>query len=231
MGDRIKDMPESERPREKMVRLGAGALDTAELLAIFLRTGMKGKSALQIGRELLAKHGSLAALAHLPVTALAREPGLGVAKATQLAAALELGHRVARDATHAAVLDSPEAIHHHFALQFAHLPHEKLLVVLLDTRLRCISTHEISTGTLNFTAAHPREVLRPVLHGNAHGFLMIHNHPSGDPSPSKADELFTREIIAAAELMRFRLIDHLIIGRPSDGRVPWFSFRSAGVVE
>lgn len=231
MSDRIKDMPESDRPREKMVRLGAGALDTAELLAIFLRTGMKGRSALQIGRDLLEKHGSLTMLAQLPVKALAMEPGLGLAKATQLAAALELGVRVARDAAHQAVLDSPEAIHRHFATQFTHLAHEKLMVVLLDTRLRCLSTHDISTGTLDTTSAHPREVLRPVLHGNAHGFLMLHNHPSGDPSPSKADEDFTKRIVEAAELMQFRLIDHLIIGRPNNGRVPWFSFRSAGIVK
>lgn len=227
-GERIKDLPAAERPREKMARLGAESLDTAELIAIFLRTGMKGRSALQIARDLLLRHGTLASLAHLSVRALANEPGLGLAKASQLVAALELGRRVSRDAVADATLDSPDAIHRHFALQLTHLSHERLIIALTDTRLRCLSTHTLSVGTLNQTSAHPREVMRPVLHGNAYGFILIHNHPSGDPSPSKADELFTKNILDAAELMQICFVDHVIIGRPALGRLPWFSFRSAG---
>ena len=225
---RIHDLPDRERPREKLRAHGAAALDHAELLALFLRTGAPGRSAIDIGRELLTCHRSLAALGRLDVDQLAELPGVGLAKACQLAAAFELGARVAREALQSAVLDSPEAIHKHLAPELNHLPHESLRVILLDTRLQHAGCHEVSKGTVNETVAHPRDILRPVLLCVAYGFVLVHNHPSGDPSPSQADRELTRRVRDAAALMQVRFIDHLIIGKPAPGRPPWFSFREAG---
>jgi DNA repair protein RadC len=227
---RICDLPQDERPREKLAKLGATALDNAELLALFLRTGMKGRSAIQIGRELLEHYGSIGALGSAGVGELARQPGLGLAKACQLVAAFELGARAAREQLNQTPLDSPERIYRSFAPQLAWLRHEKLLVALLDTRLRHAGTVEVSAGSLTETSAHPREILRPVITRGAYGFVIIHNHPSGDPAPSRQDEIFTRRMIEAADLLQLRLLDHLIVGRPDAGRTPYYSFRESGIV-
>jgi len=225
---RIHDLPDGDKPREKLERLGAAGLDHAELLAIFLRTGLPGRSAIEIGRGLLADHGTLGALGRLDVRQLAETPGLGLAKACQLAAAFELGARVAREQMECALLDSPEAIHKHIGPQLAHLTHESLRVLLLDTRLRHAGWIEISKGSVNETVAHPRDILRPVIVRAAYGFVLVHNHPSGDPSPSSADRELTRRVRDAAALMQLRFVDHLIVGRHAPGRHPWFSFREAG---
>lgn len=230
MDTRITDLPLDERPREKLAQFGPAALDNAELLAIFLRTGVKGRSAIQIGRDLLQHYGSIGSLGSAGVEELAIQPGLGLAKACQLVAAFELGARAAREQTASTPLDSPESIYKSFAPQLAWLRHERLLVALVDTRLRHAGTVEISTGTLNETSGHPREVLRPVITRGAYGFVLIHNHPSGDPTPSRADDKFTRRLIEAAELLQLRFLDHLIVGRPEGGRAPYYSFREAGIV-
>ena len=230
MSERITDLPLDERPREKLAKLGPAALDNAELLALFLRTGTKGRSAIQIGRDLLEHYGSIGSLGSAGVQELANQPGLGLAKACQLVAAFELGARAVREQISQTPLDSPEVIYRTFAAQLAWLRHERLLVVLLDTRLRHAGTVEISAGNLTETVAHPREILRPVITRGAYGFVMIHNHPSGDPSPSKADDQFTRRLIEAADLLQLTFLDHIIIGRPDGGREPYFSFREAGVM-
>ncbi len=227
---RIQDMPDCERPREKLARLGPAALDHAELLALFLRSGTKGRSAIEIGRELLVKHGSLGALGRLDAKQLAAERGIGPAKASELTAAFELGARVAREQSHDQLLDSPELIHGMLAPQVAHLPHESLRVVLVTSRLRHSATFEVSRGTVNETLAHPREILRPVITHAAHGFVLVHNHPSGDPAPSQADRELTARVRDAAQLLQVRFVDHVIIGRPAAGREPWFSFRAAGAI-
>jgi DNA repair protein RadC len=161
---------------------------------------------------------------------LAKEHGLGLAKASKLAAAFELGTRVAREQLRDTPLDSPERIHEFFAPQLRHLAQEQVVVAVVDARLRHSGTIEISRGTVNETVAHPREILRPVITRGAHGFVLIHNHPSGDPSPSRADELVTRRLVEASNLMQVRFFDHVIIGRPSPGRTPYYSFREAGLV-
>ncbi|BCU75630.1 hypothetical protein llg_03450 [Luteolibacter sp. LG18] len=227
---RIQDLPTAERPREKLAHFGPTALDNAELLALFIRTGTKGRSAIQIGRELLQKYGSIGALGRMPVTALAKEKGLGLAKASQLAAAFELGARVAREQVHQTALDSPDRIYDFLGPQLGHQTQEHLVVLLVDTRLHHAGTVSISMGTVNETIAHPRDILRPVLTHGAYGFILAHNHPSGDPRPSRADETMTRRIQEAAELMQLRFLDHVIIGRPSPVRQAWFSFREAGVI-
>lgn len=199
-------------------------------MALFISTGTKGHSAIDIGRALLAKYGSMAALGGLPVAELSREKGLGLAKASKLAAAFELGARVAREQLRDCPLDSPGRIHDFFAPQLRHLAQEHVYVAVVDTRLRHISTALVSVGTVNETTAHPREILRPVITRGAYGFVLIHNHPSGDPSPSRADGVITRRLVEAAEIMQVKFIDHVIIGRASEGREPFYSFRQAGVV-
>ncbi len=229
-GPRIHDLPSGERPREKLAQFGPTALTNAELMALFISTGTKGHSAIDIGRELLEKFGSLAALGGLPVTELAKPHGMGLAKASKLAAAFELGTRVAREQIRDTPLDSPERIHECFAPQLRHLSQEQVVVAVVDTRLRHIGTTVVSVGTVSESSAHPREILRPVITRGAHGFILIHNHPSGDPSPSQADEQVTRRMVEAANLMQVRFLDHVIIGKPSPGRNPYYSFREAGLV-
>jgi DNA repair protein RadC len=227
---RIHDMPHDQRPREKLARLGPAALDNAELMALFISTGTKGRSAIDIGRELIGKYGSVGALGGLPVGELSKEKGLGLAKASKLAAAFELGIRVAREQMQDISLDTPELIHDFYGPQLRHLSQEQVVVVVVDTRLRHMGTTVISVGTVSEASAHPREVIRPVITRGAYGFVLIHNHPSGDPSPSRADEQITRRLIEAAQLMQVRFLDHIIIGRPSPGRLPFYSFRAAGIV-
>lgn len=230
MAPRICDLPQGERPREKLAQHGPAALDNAELMALFISTGTKGRSAIEIGRDLIRKYGSMGSLGGLPVSELAKEHGLGLAKASKLAAAFELGTRVAREQLRCIPLDTPERIHEFFAPQMRHLTQEQVVVAVLDSRLRHIGTNVVSMGTVNEANAHPREILRPVITRGAHGFVLIHNHPSGDPSPSRADEMVTRRLIDAATMMQVVFLDHVIIGRPSPGREPYFSFREAGVI-
>ncbi|MCX6878527.1 MAG: DNA repair protein RadC [Verrucomicrobia bacterium] len=230
MSDRIHDLPFEERPREKLALLGPAALNNAELMALFISTGTKGHSAIDIGRDLIAKFGSLGALGGMPVAELAKEKGLGLAKASKLAAAFELGARVAREQLHSAPLDTPERILEFFGPQMAHLSQEQVVVVTVDTRLRHGGTTVVSVGTVNESNAHPREILRPVITRGAYGFILVHNHPSGDPSPSRSDEATTRRLVEAANLMQVRFIDHIIIGRPAPGRAAYYSFKEAGLV-
>ncbi len=230
LSSRIQDMPYDQRPREKLAALGPAALDNAELMALFIATGMKGRSAIEIGRELIAKYGSMAALGGLPVAELSKIKGLGLAKASKLAAAFELGTRVAREQLRDVSLETPELIHNFFGPQLRHLSQEQVMVAVLDSRLRHVATTVVSVGTVNDSSAHPREILRPVITRGAYGFILIHNHPSGDPSPSRADELITRRIVEAAKLMQVCFLDHVIIGRPSPGRAAYYSFREAGLV-
>jgi DNA repair protein RadC len=229
-GAMIRDMPHEMRPREKLFRLSAGALNDAELLALFLSTGVRGRSAIEMGRDLIMRYGSLSALGGLPVSELAKQHGLGAAKASKLVAAFELGVRVARERVATATLDTPELIYAHFGPQLSHLSQEQVVVVVVDTRLRHMSSVVISVGTVSESSAHPREILRPVVTRGGYGFILLHNHPSGDPSPSRADELVTRRLVDASALMQVTFVDHVVIGRASSGHSPYFSFREAGVM-
>lgn len=227
---RICDMPSGMKPREKLAALGPAALDNAELMALFISTGTKGRSAIDIGRDLIKKYGSMGALGGLPVAELSKEKGIGPAKASKLAAAFELGIRVAREQLHAVQLDTPELIYDYFGPQMRHLTQEQVMCVTLDTRLRHTGSTVISMGTVSEATAHPRDVLRPVITRGAFGFILIHNHPSGDPTPSRADERVTLNLVEASKMMQVAFLDHVIIGRPSAGRLPFYSFRAAGVI-
>ena len=225
MSELIRDLPDDERPREKLSKHGAGHLDHAELLALFLGTGMKGKSAIQLGRDILRHFGSLHALAAADLEELQNCPGLGLAKSCQLAAAFEVGVRLAREQIALTALDGPEKIVAAFAPQLSFLDHERLLVAMVNSRLEHIHTTTVSSGGLTETCAHPREILQPVILRKAYGFVLIHNHPSGDPSPSRADRDITQRLDEAADLLDLRFVDHVIIGRPAPGRESYFSFR------
>jgi len=223
-------MPYDQRPREKLAALGPAALDNSELMALFISTGTKGRSAIDIGRELIAKYGSMGALGALPVAELAKEKGIGLAKASKLAAAFELGIRVAREQMRDTPLDTPELIYRYYAPQLRHLNQEHVMVATLDARLRHTSSTLISVGSVSESSAHPRDILRPIITRGAYGFILVHNHPSGDASPSRADESVTQRVSDAATLMQVRFIDHVIIGKPSPGRNPYYSFREAGLI-
>ena len=224
---KIKDWPADERPREKLMHHGAGALGDAELLAIFLRTGTPGRSAITVGSEMLsAAGGSLARMAPMDVKSLRKlSKGVGLAKACELAAAFELGKRLARQNALSEPLDTPEKIHAFLGPQLQNLPRESLRIVILDTRHRLIHEEEVSLGTLNESLAHPREIFRPAIIHGAYGFVLVHNHPSGDPTPSRADVDMTRQIMEAARALRIAVHDHLVVGR--DGVA---SFKALGLL-
>ena len=227
----IHELPEGDRPREKLARLGPGALSEAELIAILLRVGMKGVNAVELARQLLVKYKTLAGLARCSVAEIAGNKGVGMAKAVQLAAAFGLGQRLALETIAAQPMDRPELIHQLLGAEMRTLDRESLRVVLLNTKLHLMRVEEISLGSLNETTAHPREILRPALIHAAFAFVLVHNHPSGDPSPSDADRRLTRKLIEAATLLQIRMNDHVIIGAPVPGRLPYFSFAEAGMMQ
>lgn len=225
---RIHDLPPEQKPREKMAALGPGGLSNEELLAIFLRTGTKGASAIEVGRQLLRKHGGLVALARLDLQELCREHGLGLAKACQLQAAFELGSRAARDGSTSLILNSSRAIYDFLSPQLAHLPTEKLFVLTLQSNGALIRLRELSSGSTNQTVASIAEILRPVLIDQAVNFIIAHNHPSGNPTPSSADRTLTRNLRKSALTMNLNFLDHVVVGRPLDGSQGYYSFSEEG---
>ncbi len=230
---RIHDLPEEERPREKLARHGAQALSEAELLAIFFRIGCQGMNAIEMSRALLEKYGSLHALSRVRVDELAKgNKGIGPAKAAELAAVFEMGNRLAKERLRDTPLGDPESIYEFMAPEMQRLPTESLRVLLLNTRLRLVKVVTVSTGSVGETIAHPREILHPVLVNQCHGFALVHNHPSGDPEPSAADRHLTRRVKECAELMRLQMVDHLIIGHPSAhaDATGYFSFQEHGML-
>lgn len=218
-GLRLKDQPASERPRERLASLGADALSHAELIAILLRTGLKGANAVEIGRQLLQKFGTLQSLAQASVPDLQKVRGIGPDKAVTLVAAFALARKMATELqTESPVLDNPENV---VALLRAHnlvKNVETLQVLLLNTRHRLIRVDEITDGTIDTLLVHPREVFRGAIAANAAAVVLAHNHPSGDPAPSEADIKVTRDLIRAGQLLKIDVLDHIIIGRPTPER-------------
>ncbi len=227
----IHELPKQERPRERLETLGPSALSDSELIAILLRTGMQGASAIDLGRQLIARYGSLRAVARCSVAELSKTLGIGPAKAVQLAAAFELGHRLGRERLDNQRMDSPDLIYELLGNEMRTLTRESLRVVLLDTRLQLMKVHEVSLGSLSESVAHPREVFQPVLLHSAFAFILVHNHPSGDPTPSDADRRTTVRLAEAAKLLQIKMYDHVIIGSPDHGRQPYFSFSQAGLLQ
>ena len=221
----------TDRPREKAERLGFEVLSDSELLAIFIRTGFPGKNALQIAADLLRETGGFKELARCkPKEIRKKGRGIGPAKSIELAAAFEIGKRLARGDALAPILDTPQKIFDAFGQEFMSLRQESLRVLLLDAKLRLIRSEEVTRGSVNESLAHPREVFRPAFIHSAYGVVVLHNHPSGDPAPSTADYRVTKNLLEAANLLQVRLVDHVILGSPEGGRTPFYSFREAGLI-
>jgi DNA repair protein RadC len=227
---KIREMPQDERPREKLLARGVSALSDPELIAILLRTGLRGANAVEVGRQLLEKYKSLTGISRCSVKELRKIPGIGQTKALELVAAFGLGQRLARETLSKQKLDSPELVSELVGPEMRRLRTESLRVILLDTRYRLLHIEEVSLGSLNESIAHPREIFRPALTYSAHAVIVVHNHPSGDASPSQTDHSLTRRLAEAAELLQIKLLDHIIIGAPSEGNPGYFSFKEAGVL-
>jgi len=227
---KIRELPEEDRPREKLLARGADALTNRELIAILLRTGRQGKNALEIGDEILKEHKTLNRLSQISVRELKKISGVKTAKAVQLAAAFKLADRMAKEKIARQKINAPEMVNEYLGAEMRALQKESLRVLLLDTRYRLIDMEEVSLGSVNESIAHPREVFRPALRQAAYAIIVVHNHPSGDPTPSSTDHSLTRRLAEAAELLQIKLLDHVIIGSPADGRAPYFSFKEAGVL-
>lgn len=209
----IRDWPAGERPREKLLARGAGALSDAELIALFLGSGVRGQDAVATARDLLALHGPLRALLERGAVGLAELHGIGPARACKLAAALELGQRVlAADLERGAALTDPASAGRYFARRLRGLQHEVFAVMFLDTRHRTLAFEELFRGTLDGAEVHPREVVRRALAHNAAAVIVGHNHPSGNPEPSAADRAVTARLKQALALVDLRLLDHFVIG-------------------
>lgn len=222
---RIADLPAEERPREKMLARGASSLTDAELLAIFFGSGTVGLSAIDLGRLFIDRYGSLHALSRLTVDDLQRQKGIGEAKALHLVAAFEMGKRLAREMPVLEVMDSSEAISRLVAAELRTEPLEVVKVVLLTSRLTLLGVEEISRGTINEAVCHPRDVLQPVIARRAFAFVLVHNHPSGNPEPSVADREITRRMKVASDAMGIHMTDHIIVGLPSTEHRGYFSFK------
>ena len=209
----ITDWPEHERPRERLLKLGPEALSDAELLAIFLRVGVKGKSAVDLARDLLARFdNNLQRLAEATLKEIAGVPGMGPAKAVQLKASLELARRaLSTGMSERNLLSSPEAVRDWLKLKLGGLGYEVFGALWLDSKNRLIAWEELFKGTLAQTSVYPREVVKRALAHNAAAVLLCHNHPSGVAEPSQADELLTQNLKQALALVDVRVLDHFIV--------------------
>jgi len=211
----INDWPEDQRPRERLIRFGAAALSDAELLAVFLRTGVTGKSAVDLGREMINSFGSLSKLFNATITEFSAIHGLGHAKYAQLQAVLELARRsIYEELQINASLSSPQAVKHYLQLLIGNKTHESFAVLFLDTKNRLITSEELFRGTLNHASVYPREVVKTALQHNAAAIILAHNHPSGSCEPSDADVRLTQTLKQALALVDVRVLDHFIIANP-----------------
>jgi DNA repair protein RadC len=223
----IVDWPEPERPREKLLRGGAATLSDAELLAIFLRVGVRGKSAVDLARDILSHCGSLNAVFAATEEQLCAIPGIGSAKYAQLQAVFEMARRaLAEDMRAGEVLTSPDAVRDFLRLTLGNRPFEVFMVLLMDAQNRLLVAHELFRGTLTQTSVYPREVVKFALAHNAAAAIFAHNHPSGNAEPSQADEVLTRSLKQALALVDVRVLDHFIIA----GTKPPFSFAERGLL-
>lgn len=209
----IANWPEAERPREKLLSLGPRALSDAELLAIFLRVGCVGKSAVDLARELLLEYGGLRQLLEATQADFCKGMGLGNAKYAQLQAVLEMGRRHLSAAMKAGdLLTSPDLVRSYLSAQLRHQPREVFAVLFLDSQNRLIAYEELFFGTIDGASVYPREVVRRALAHNCASVIFSHNHPSGIAEPSQADCRITRRLQSALELIDVRVIDHMVVG-------------------
>ena len=208
----ITDWPKQERPREKLASRGAASLSDAELLAIFLRTGVKGKSAVDLARELLTRFGNLTDLFAASESAFCQTAGMGPAKYAQLQAVMEMTRRALHEEIRQRdALTSPQAVRDYLRLNLQSREHEVFATLFLDAQNRVIAVEEMFRGTLTQTSVYPREVVKRALHHNAAAVIFAHNHPSGVAEPSKADELLTQALKQALALVDIKVLDHFIV--------------------
>ncbi|MBR5163671.1 MAG: DNA repair protein RadC [Schwartzia sp.] len=210
----VRDLPKEDRPREKLIRRGASALSDTELLAILLRTGTPSVSVLHLAEEVLAKYRDkgLVAIMNMPPQEIATVHGVGLAKAATIVAAVELGRRLStRAAQKTEKIEGPEDAARYVTPMLRHEQKEHFLVMLLDVRNRVIATSTISVGGLTSSIAHPREVFQEAIRHSAAALILVHNHPSGDPSPSREDIQLTKQMMKAGEIMGIPVLDHIIL--------------------
>ena len=208
----ITDWPAAERPREKLIELGAEALSDAELLAIFLRVGVTGKSAVDLARDLLTQFGSLNGIFAATENELSQVHGIGTSKYVQLQAIFEMSRRaLSEQLQQRDVFKSPQAVRDYLVLKLGSLTKEVFLVLFLDTQNRLLASEEMFSGSLSETSVYPREVLKRALHHNAASVIFAHNHPSGIAQQSQADELLTKQLKQALALVDVRVLDHFIV--------------------
>ena len=222
---RILDLQEADRPRERLAALGAQALSNAELIAILLRVGVKGESAVAVGQRLLNTFNGLTGLHRAPFAELMEQHGLGEAKASQIKAAIELGRRLPLECPEErAAISSPADAAALVQYEMSALEQEHLRVILLDRRNRVMQTTEVYKGSVNSSQIRVGEVFKEAIRKNASALIVIHNHPSGDPTPSPDDVAVTRAIVQAGKLLDVEVLDHLVIGH---GR--WVSLKERGL--
>ncbi|MDZ4813707.1 MAG: DNA repair protein RadC [Pseudomonadota bacterium] len=210
---RITEMPARQRPRERLLSLGPAALSDAELLALFLRTGVRGSNVIELAQQLLNTHQGLAGLMSMDPPALLRARGLGPAKTCQLLAALELSRRYLESRLqYESVFSDPVRAGEFIALKLRQYPNEVFAVAFLDAQYRLLAFEELFRGSISSTEVHPREIVRRALAHNAAAVILAHNHPSGLAEPSQADRLLTTRIVETLALIGVRVLDHLIVG-------------------
>ena len=209
----IRDWPAAERPREKLLEQGSASLSDAELLAIFLRTGVSGKSAVDLARHLLAEFGSLRALLEADLGSFCRQLGLGPAKFSQLQAVLEMGRRhLAERLRRDSALESPQAVRDYLKSLLRHEHHEVFGCLFMDSKHRMLAFEVLFRGSIDSASVYPRQVVKRALAHNAAAVIFCHNHPSGVPEPSEADRTLTQRLTEALDLIEVRVLDHFIVG-------------------
>ncbi len=210
----IRELPAGERPRERLKHHGAASLSNAELLAIVLRTGAASESVLNLATRLLAKHGGLAGLAKAGFGELCQEHGLGEAKAAQIKAAVEIGRRLlSEQGTIRPIVKSPADVANLLQADMSLLEQEELRLILLDTKNQVVSTPTIYKGSVNTSVIRVAEILRDAVRENCPALVVVHNHPSGDPTPSPEDVRVTEQLVEAGKLLDIEVLDHVVIGR------------------
>jgi DNA repair protein RadC len=221
----IKELPEGERPRERLEHYGSGALSSAELLAIILRVGTKDENVIRLAQRLLTTYGGLAGLAQAPFSELMTIKGLGQAKTTQLKAAFELGRRLLVAAPHERpVVKSPADAANLLMMEMGLLEQEHLRTVMLDSKNQVLKVHTVYVGSLNTAVVRVGELFREAIRLNCAALIVAHNHPSGDPTPSAEDVYVTRQIVEAGKLLNIDVLDHLVIGQQR-----WVSLKERGL--
>lgn len=223
----IREMPAAERPRERLAQYGAATLKTSELLAILLRTGDRQRSALDLGEAIIHHYGSLGALARAAIEDLQQFPGVGPAKAVELVAACELGRRLMAAAPEERpTIQGPEDVAALLGAELRDLDREHFKVLLLNTKNQVLKIETVSVGSLNASVVHPRECFKLAVAASANGVIFAHNHPSGDPTPSREDRELTTRLVEAGDVLGIAVLDHVVLGGNS-----FVSLRAQGVID